>query len=337
VVALALTAGALALAGGAWAPAQAQQAGLTIQVVPKFAGARFALDGQVFESDADGLVFISASAGTHVLEALPIDDAGSMRAKFSRWGDDFFQPRREIELPRVTPLEVGFDVFYPLTVGFVDRDGKHVDPSRVESFSIKSSLGAIEEYRDIGPHWLQAVRILRRSIGLEAKELQYSVESVMVDGSSVVNRTEQRFFIEGKKTEDIRLLLYAVQFSAHDALFGSPVGSHIIIEYPDGTEHRVPLEEGGRVKVESLARGDYMAWVEDSGYSPPMPIRVSRDFQETRLKVVTYLDLGAFFLVLAGTAVALAFIGRPRLRSAVRSKLRFRWGVLSDERLYPPI
>jgi hypothetical protein len=337
--ALALTTGSVVLASGAWAPAQAQQPGLVIHVVPKIAGARFSFDGQIFESDANGVAAISAPAGTHVLEALPIEDVGRtvvLRAKFSRWGDEFFQPRREIELPRVTPLEVGYDVFHPVTLGFVDRDDKAVDTSRVDSVTIRNSMGAVEEYEDVGPHWLQAVRILRRSIGLEAKELLYSVESVIVDGSNVVNRAEQRFVIEGQMTKNIRLLLYSVQFSTHDALFGSPVGSHIIIEYPDGTKRRVRLPEDGRVKVESLARGDYMAWVETSGFSPPMPISVSRDFQETRLKVITYLDLGAFFLVLAGTAVALAFIGRPRLRSALRSKLRFRWGVHSDERLFPP-
>ncbi|HET6770865.1 MAG TPA: hypothetical protein VFH75_04435, partial [Actinomycetota bacterium] len=331
---LVLTTGSLVLAGGVWAPAHAQQAGLTIHVVPAFAGARFALDGQVFESDASGVASISVqSPGTHVLEALEIEDLGTMRATFSRWGDDFFQPRRDIELPRVTPLEVGYDVSHPVTLTFVGRDGEKVDASRVSSFTIRSGLGAVEEYKDPGPHWFQAVRILRRSIGLEAKELQYSLESVEVDGSNVVNRAEQRFYIKGKATWEIRLLLYSVHFSTQDALFGSPVGSRIVIEYPDGTERRVQLADDGTVTVDSLARGSYMAWVEASGISPPMPIIVSRDAQETRLKVITLLDVGAFVFVLAGTAIALAFIGRPRLRSAVRSKLRFRWGVLSDERL----
>lgn len=335
---LVLTTGSLILAGGAWAPAQAQQAGLTIHVVPAFAGARFALDGQVFESDANGVAFVSVqSAGTHVLEALDIGEAGSMRAEFSRWGDEFFQPRRPIELPRVTPLEVGYDVFHPVTLAFVDRDGTKVDPSRVALITIRSTLGGVEEYRETGPHWFQSVRILRRFLGLVAKELQYSVESVMVDGSNVVNRAEQRFFIREETTRRIRLLLYSVQFSSRDAVFGNPVGSHVVIEYPDGQKRRVPLSNDGTVTVDKLARGDYTAWVDTPGISPPMPIVLSRDFQQAQLKVITYLDIGAFLFVLAGTAIALAFIGRPRLRSAVRSKLRFRWGILSDERLYPPI
>jgi hypothetical protein len=307
-------------------------------VVPPFAGARFSLDGEVFESNSDGVATIPTGAsGTHVLEALPVEDLGSTRAEFSRWGDDFFQPRRKIELPRSTPLEVGYAVSHPVTLGFVDLSGEKVDPSRVSSVTIRSGLGAVEEYKDPGPHWFQAVRILRRFVGLVAKELQYSVEQVMVDGSNVVNRTEQRFFIRGETKRDIRLLLYSARFSTQDALFGNPVGSHVVIEYPDGKERRVPLAEDGTVQVSSLARGNYMAWVEASGFSPPMPIILSRDFQETRLKVITYLDLGAFAFVLAGTAIALVFIGRPRLRSAIRSKMRFRWGVLSDERLYPPI
>lgn len=327
---------AVVLAGGAWAPVSAQQLALTLHVVPPIAGAQFALDGEVYASDSEGVVVIPAGpAGSHVLEALPFEDLGTMRAEFSRWGDDSFRPRRRIDIPRTTPLEVGYDVSYPLTFGFVDLNGEKVNPSRVSSFTIKSRLGAVDEYEDPGPHWFQAVRILRRSIGLEAKEIEYSVERAVVDGSNVVQRAKQRFSITGKDRLDISLLLYSVRFTSQDALFGSPIGSHVVLEYPNGEQRRVPLAENGTVQVSSLARGSYMASVEASGIAPSVPVSVSRNFQEATLKVISYLDIGLLLFVLVGTTVGLALIGRPRLRSAIRSKLRFRWGVHSNEQLVP--
>jgi len=327
---------AVALASGAWVPARAQQLALTIQVVPRFAGAQFALDGEVFASNNEGVAVIpTGQAGTHVLEALPIEDTGTIRAEFARWGDDFFRPRRRIELPRTTPLEVGYELSHPVTLGFVDLTGEKVSPSRISSLTIRNTLGSVEEYEDPGPHWFQAIRVLRRFLGLTAKPVQYSVETVMVDGSNVVQRAEQRFFITGEHHEDIRLLLYSVRFTSQDALFGSPIGSHVLLQYPNGEDRRVPLAEDGTVEVASLARGNYMASVEASGISPPVPVSVSRNFQEATLKVITYLDIGLFIFVLVGSAVALALIGRPRLRSAIRSKMRIRWGVDPSERLLP--
>ena len=327
---------AMVLASGAWAPALAQQPVLTIHVVPPFAGAQFALDGEVFASNSDGVAVIPpGQAGTHVLEALPVEELSTVRAEFARWGDEFFQTRRNIDLPRTTPLEVGYELSYPVTFGFVDLNREKVSPSRVSSVTIRNTLGSVEEYEGPGPHWFQAVRVIRRSIGLTAKPVQYSVETAMVDGSNVVQRAEQRFFVTAEDQRDISLLLYSVRFTSQDALFGSPIGSHVVLEYPNGDKQRVPLAEDGTVQVSSLARGSYMASVEASGISPPVPVSVSRDFQETTLKVISYLDIGLFIFVLVSSAVGLALIGRPRLRSAIRSKLRFRWGVHSNEQLVP--
>jgi hypothetical protein len=327
---------ALVLASGAWVPARAQQLALTIHVVPPFAGAQFALDGEVFASNSQGVAVIpTGQTGTHVLEALPIEELSTMRVEFARWGDDFFQPRRNIDLPRTTPLEVGYELSYPVTIGFVDLNGEKVSPRRVTSVTIRNTLGSVEEYEGPGPHWFQAVRLLRRFIGLTPKPVQYSVETVMVDGSNVVQRAEQRFFVTGEEHRNIKLLLYSVRFTSQDALFGSPIGSHVLLEYPDGEQQRVPLAEDGTVEVSSLARGSYMASVEASGISPPVPVSVSRNFQEATLKVISYLDIGLFLFVLVSSAIGLALIGRPRLRSAIRSKMRLRWGVHPNERLLP--
>lgn len=332
---LSLCVGLVTVGTPAWA--QTAPGVLTIQTVPSLAGARFSLDGTIFVSDESGVAAISAGAGRHVLEALPIEEGAGVRAEFDRWGDDFFRPRRPIEIGNGSDLEVGYDVSHPVTFGFEELDGEKVSPARVTSVTLRSSVGGLTDFKDPGPHWLQAARIIRRSIGLESKEVRWSVEEAFVDGSNVVNRTEQRFTLEDEEHWSIRLLLYSVRFTSQDALLGSPVGSHVVIEYPDGSVRRVPLNKEGSVEVRSLARGHYVAHVDASGISPATPISVSRAHQEAELKVISYVDLALFAFVLIGLAVGLAFIGRPRLRSAVRSKLRFTWGIRSDERLYPPI
>jgi hypothetical protein len=320
------------------ASAQTAQQALTIQTVPPLSGAQFALDGSIFTSDENGVAAISAGPGRHVLEALPLRELPGLRAEFDRWGDDFFRPRRPIDIGSSgEALEVGYDVSYKVTLRFVGLEGEKVSPKRVTSVTLRSSLGGLKDLKDPGPHWLQAARTIRRSTGLEYKQVQWSVEEAFVDGSNVVNRTEQRFTIEEQERWTIRLLLYSVTFTSKDALLGSPIGTHVVLEYPDGSVRRVPLDEDGIVEVTALARGHYEAHVAASGISPATPISVSRAHQEAELKVISYLDLGLFAFVMIGLAVGLAFIGRPRLRSAVRSKLRFRWGVHSDERMYPPI
>lgn len=309
----------------------------TVRVVPPFAGARFTLDGQEFVSGENGVASTTVdSAGTHFLEALPVGELGGMRAEFARWGDDVFSARRRIDFAYATDLQVGFDIYRPVSFGFVNLDGEEVDPSRVSEVTVRSSMGGLKRYEDTGPHWLQAGRVLRRSYGLQSKDLLYSIESVMVDGSSVVHRAQQKFLVKEGPIWEISLLLYSVRFATEDAFFGSPIGSHVVLEYPDGRSRRLPLNEKGTVEVPSLARGNYLAHVDGSGISPPVPVSVSRDFQEARLKVISYLDLALFGFVLLGTAVALVLIGRPGLRSAIRSRMRLRWGVLADERLHPP-
>jgi hypothetical protein len=330
---LAFCLGLVTVGTPAWG--QAAPAGLTIRTVPSIAGAQFALDGTIFVSDASGVAGISAGVGRHVLEALPVEEHTGIRAEFDRWGDDFFRARRPIEIRSGTELEAGYDVSYPVTFAFEGLEGEKVSPSRVTSLTLRSSLGELADFDGPGPHWLKAARIIRRSIGLESKEVQWSVEEAFVDGSNVVNRTEQRNTFEKEELWTMRLLLYSVRFTSQDAILGSPVGTHVVIEYPDGEVRRVPLNEDGSVEVTSLARGQYLAYVEASGISPSMPISVSRERQEAKLKVISYVDLGLFAFVLLGTAVGLAFIGRPRLRSAVRSKLRLRWSVHPSERLIP--
>jgi len=301
-------------ASGATADLVVEPAQLEIHTVPALPGVVLSLDGRAFRSDEQGIARIQVDqGGTYRLEVLPIDPkVPGTRVQFRRW-ESVFTPYREVEIPRVTQLEVGFDVSHQVTVEFVDLEGQPVDPERITAYTVRSSGGAVETFEGPGPHWLPAGRVVRDLYGIEERELLYSVESVMAGGSNLVNQGQQRFLVEADDVWQIELLLYSIRLTAHDALFGFPIGRGIRLEYPDGRLERHPFGPGGELSLESLPRGEYRVTVEDaSGLSLAVPVALSRD-QDVGLKVISYLDIAVGFVLSVATASGLLFIGRPEL------------------------
>lgn len=325
-------------------PAAAAAVALTLEVVPPMEGVRFTVDGQVHDSNRAGLVRVFVEEGEHVIRVVSSPRTESVRTRFSRWGDEVFRPRRRVEIRGPERLQVGFDVENVVHLTFRTPEGGLVPLSRVSDAQIKNSVNQFFDFPNEEGRWmrwLQRSRVIRRSIGLEAKPLQYSVERVTVDGSNVVNRAAQRVSDLACLNRDsyetsqrcprvkvssplewrLELLLYSARFAAQDLVFGRPVGSMLVLEYPDGTIRRLPLESEASVHVPGLARGTYRAWVEAPGISPPVPVRVSKPDQVAKLKVITYANLALFAAVLVGLAVGLVLAGRPRLRARVRSAI----------------
>ncbi len=202
---------------------------------------------------------------------------------------------------------------------------------RIESFTIKSSHGTTHDFTKNEPHLLQTARVVKRRIGLAETKIYYSAQSVVIDGSNVVNKGEQCFFVSkssdpeedpslqavpkrcsNAKEWKIDLLLYSVSFSAIDGAFQFPVGSGVFLHYPDGRIEEVLFGEDGSVKLYNLARGIYKAQVMDvSGMAPLTPVAVSRN-QEVPLKVLTALDMGVAFSLGLILAIGLLYFGRPQ-------------------------
>ena len=287
---------------------------LEIHTVPALPGVVLSLDGRAFRSDENGIARIQVDqGGTYRLEVLPIDPkVPGTRVEFRRW-ESVFTPYRDVEIPRVTQLEVGFDVSHQVTMQFVDLEGQPVDPKRITSFTARSSSGAVYTLEGPGPHWLPAERVVRDLYGIDERELLYSVESVMAGGSNLVNQGQQRFLVEPNDVWQIELLLYSIRLTARDALFGFPIGRQIRLEYPDGRLERHTLSPGGELSLDSLPRGEYRVKVEGaSGISPVVPVALSRD-QSVRLKVISSLDIGLALMLSVATASGLLFAGRPHL------------------------
>ena len=291
-----------------------QAADLAVQVVPARAGLTFSLGDRTFTTGEDGVARISvADSGVYRLTFLPPEDAAGVRVRFNRWKDNIFEPYRDIEVPRQRPLELGIEVSYLVSPAFVDLAGRPVAAERVSKLTMTSSYGTAYDLSGGQAVWLQSNNVLRRTWGLEEKKITYALQSVVIDGSNVVNRGQQRFQFKPNTTWTIETLLYNARFRAVDAVFGFPVGSGLSVEYPDGRTETFEFGSSKEVELSGLARGLYKVQVTGvRGLAPLTPVALSRT-QDEELKVLSALDIGLGFGLGLLLAVGLLLYGRPYL------------------------
>lgn len=289
---------------------------LEIETVPPLEGIEFKFDNRTHVSGEDGFVRIELDElGTYPLEVnVPEEDyAPGTHLEFERWRRAYFEPDREAIVNGDTKLQIGFGLYHPISFTFSDLLGRPVDESRITSITLKSSTGELLTLESSGPHWLQANRIARRVTGLDVTPIQYGVESVIIDGASVVNQYQQRFFVEPNDIWSVELLLYSARFQSADALFGFSVGDGVDLRYPDGRVESLKFDADNTVFIDSLARGDYTVQVTGvGGMAPETPVALSKD-QDVTLKVLTNLDMGLAITVGTVAALGLLLYGRPSL------------------------
>jgi hypothetical protein len=168
--------------------------------------------------------------------------------------------------------------------------------------------------------WIPSSRIARRITGLEETKLLYSTINVTVDGSNVVNQSQQKFFASPNGTWQISLLLYSLQIHARDGLFASPAGKNIELQFPDGKIVKYPLDASGNAQIHSLARGLYTFKIEGiNGLTNPTPVALSRD-QVVDIKAITFLDIGIVGFLGLILVFGLLIYGRPWLLSPSKKK-----------------
>jgi hypothetical protein len=295
---------------------------LTIATVPSVAGVRFEAGGQTFSTGPDGVARISLPAGRLPLRLLDTKfRRPEIRSTFFRWGDDVFSPTRTVDLHQSTRLEVGFEQTVLVHFSFLDRSRRSVDDARVTRLTLKSTIGSRESFQPTHPRWLISTRVTRRFDGLQPTQIQYSVERAIFDGSDVVHRAQQRFYPASTRHVAVQLLLYSARLGAHDLLFGFRVGKKLDLIYPDGHQRSFPVD-GRSLWLHSLPRGTYAIKIHTWGYSPTVPLALSRD-QVIDLRVVSYLDLLVMLFALVVVTACLVLVRRPHLRARlVPNRLR---------------
>jgi hypothetical protein len=306
---------------------------IRVQTVPAVAGITFQMDGQQFVSGQDGQASISIDqAGTYRLDVL-LDQYqnSSQQIEFGRWSQESYQPSRDVQVPDNEVIQVGLNIFHKMSMKFVDLDGLSVDSSRITSISIRSIQGDVFTLKPGDTPWLPASRTARRQTGLEETQLLYSVNSVMIDGSNVVNSAQQRFYVNTDDTWTISLLLYSLRVTVKDGLFASPIGTSVNILLPNGQTQNYPLDKSGVLEIHSLARGIYrVSLLGVKGLGTSTPVALSRN-QIVNLRIVTVLDIAVVGLFGFLVAIGLILYGRPRLlkllldRKHVSSNSNISW------------
>jgi hypothetical protein len=299
-----------------------------LRTIPPLPGIRFRFNGHTYVSDEDGEVHLTIQkSGVYLLEVLPIDEkrlSPNTRIEFTRWNEAIYKPYRVVYFPRSRPLEAGFTVSYRVGQAFFDSTGEAVSPSRVSSMTLRA-IGRTYIFKDTGLHWLPANNLTRR-IGerLQSEDILYYFRDVTINGTNVINKSEQRFYVRPNDIWPVRVLLYSAHFSARDAMFGFPIGTGVELHYPDGQVGTFAFSANREVEISSLARGSYKAMVVGAGGSSPLtPIHLSRD-QDAELLVISYLDMTVIFGTPAILALALLFVGRPLLLAQLRTGINLK-------------
>ena len=284
-----------------------------VETVPAIPGITFRMDGRQFISGEDGSASIAINeVGVYRLEVLMDQYHNpSKQVEFGRWPEESYQPFKDVIVPIKSAIQVGLNVFHNVKLKFIDLNGLPVDPSRITQISIRSNQGDVFALKPGDSPWLPTSRTAHRMIGLEETDLLYSVNSVTIDGSNVVNSAQQRFFVKEDDTWTISLLLYSLRLTVKDGIFAAPVGNSIDVLYPNGQTKNYPLDSSGKLEIHALARGIYrVSLVGIKGLGTSTPVALSRN-QVVNLNIITPLDLAVVGAISIFLGVGLIIYGRP--------------------------
>jgi hypothetical protein len=281
---------------------------VTFRTVPAVPGVRVRSMGRIATTDSQGRVTLAVERTGRRLRSIGAPEVLATRLRSgaqARFGG-LFESRRTL----------GISLYARTRLRFVDRDGRPFPTRRVGTVRLRSSTGARVAVKGALTPRLQASRVVIAGGAVRSRPITYAVESVRAGGGEVVNRAQLRFSPLRTRRLRVPLLLFSARFTARDALFGSPAGSAMTLEYPDGHVVRMPLREGN-ASASDLPRGQYTVRVEAPGYSVERPVWLSRDLV-VPLQVVSPLDLVVILGGLASVALGLVLAGRPLLRRRLR-------------------
>lgn len=274
---------------------------VTVPTVPRaeidVAGTRVVLDG----AGRGRLVTCRlADAGAVTGPSEPVELAGKRRATFDRV---FLSDRG-------SRLQVAFGVEHQVSFSFLGL------PTRqITRYTLRSSTGEVTTYGTLDPVWLLGSRVLRGPDGLEERDIYYSVDSVLVAGSSVVNRSQTKFYPDERAVVRVPLLAFDVDVYVVDRLFRFPIGQRVTLVGPDGLTYEAPLANG-KASFSEVPRNTYAVVADAPGLEVARSLALSGD-QLVVLPILSWLDLVVLLGTPSSLAVALVLAPRPVLRRRI--------------------
>ena len=280
-----------------------------VLVVPEYAGVHLTVDGIPVVTGPGGTQTIVdpdlGGAASHVV--LPQQQLSrTLRVATDRVTVD---PNHG---PFSRRLIVELDADTAVTLHLVSPQRMAVPPGEVQRVTLSDSLGGTiqigaSELRS--PVWLPSSRPSSAPSGVDNRLVTFSVQSVMVDGSNIVNSGQLRFAANRSLTWTVPVILRSLTVVGNDLLAGSPAGTSAQITYPNGFRRTVAFGPHHRVTLSNLPRGSYGVKVLGGVLPLASTVRLSRNQTDVEI-VVTAGDVAD----LAGIA-----LDHPRLGGGCRS------------------
>ena len=280
------------------------RASTTVQAIPALPDLRFKFNGQVLRTDAQGKVVV------------PVDSVRELRATL-RPANTTVRHAVHAHFHGWRHNRATWTLLYQVRPAFIDADGDHVNPARIDSMALKGPAGARLRLASNRASWIPGNRIVTLGRRPVSRPVAWAVESVIARGANVVSRSQQRFIPSRARHPRVKVRFYALRFAARDALLRRAIGSQIALRYPDGHTETHRLGHDGAISLGSLPGGSYHVTLKAPGLAAQWPVALSRD-QDLDVQVISYLDIFLGLGALGLAAVALLLAGRPRLRARLR-------------------
>jgi hypothetical protein len=318
-VAAAVIAGTLTLTVSA--PAQARLARavtprivtLHVYTVPPEPGVRLLFDGQPVTTDSAGVAVINTPYRRtgHTLKLARTEwtsDNGRIQTKFTVWRSPLSEQKHSptlthLILRRNHAIQLGFRVSYQVNFSFVTTSNTAVPSSRISGVELRADGGYISSVNGGQTIRLLGVQPVQEAGALVAHTVNYTLQSVVVDGSNVVNAGQQHLSPTQQKSAKFVLQLRQLTIAAHDRFFGTHVGSTVTVTYPDGRRVSYRFDRARQVVLTGLARGQYQIHIDGGGLLTAQAVVLSRN-QIVNMPILTWPDIITVIVVLAVAAVA---------------------------------
>ena len=317
IAAAAVLAAAGTVATGAPANAVAtNQRSVIVHMVPELQGVAFTFDNQPYTSGPGGI----ATVNTDNLA----DAASRLALRTQR-----IYPTIQVSLDRVTSspahgvftrsLVVELDEDRLVTIQLLTPKASVLPSGAVSSVTLTDTLGRTITFSGKqlrSPVWLAASEPARVGGGVGGRLVTYSVKSVIMRGSNVVNSGQQHFTANNASiTWQIPVILYSLTIEANELLAGAPAGSSVQLTFPDHSKEIIPLGRAHRVVLTNLPRGGYQLKVRGSLVPLGSTVQLSRNQTATELVVTPgdAAEIALIVIILLGVVVAAGVVGR-RLR-----------------------
>jgi hypothetical protein len=304
---------------------------ITIQTVPALPNIRFTVDGKTLTTDAHGKAAYTMEHNfqRHTLALVDASvDTADRRFRFARWAGQrdpnqaFRTTVTGLPMRANYTVTAAFTVLYPVNARFVDQNGSPLQLAQVSAVKIRDDDGNLLDLPTSGTVWLDGQAPTYHKSALQIQNVSYSLQTVMVDGTNVVDAGKQRFQPAVATNPTFVTQFHDLTIKAHDALFGGAIGDAVRVTYPDGTVHTVPFGPDHTATLDNLPRGQYSVDVTaPGGVAFSQQLRLSRA-GSLDIIVVSRGDQVTVVLALLLLAVGLLVVGRARIRRALVRQLR---------------